>query len=330
MGGYGNRLIFHLFPVFFFLLTSCATSSRNLHENDWSAYVADHDATAVRQHLPVFVVAAGSEKHNLIGTPRARIGADGKEEIFVDPDRATIYAESRKFSTANRSYTNLIYRIHFEKVPFSIVPFHLGWGKNVGVIVVVTLNQQGEPVLYTTVQTCGCYLAFLPTSFLPQSAFPDNWMKERQTVYGENLPSLLDFKGVASDQVNVLVFLGEDSHRVTDLLVTNPESFKSYHTIKAELQPLDSLQRLPLAKGGATSFYELAGPRKGYVKGSTKPWERLLMGWWAFDWKVGEDKKLGLNLKDGTSFYTSLGFWARDNSDMRDFPSFLRYWGWDL
>ena len=330
MGSYGKRLIVHLSPIFFFLLASCAISSRNLQENDWSAYVADHDATAIRQHLPVFVVAAGSEPHNLIGTPSARIGADGKEEIFVDPDRPTIYAESREFTTANGSYTNLIYRIHFEKVPFSIVPFHLGWGKNVGVIVVVTLNRQGEPVLYTTVQTCGCYLAFLPTSFLPRSAFPDNWPKERQTVYGENLPALLDFKKIPPDKNVVLVFLGEDSHRVTDLLVTNPASLRSYQTIKAELLPLDSLLRLPLVKEGTTTFYESAGPRKGYVKGSTKPWERLFMGWWAFDWKVGEDKKLGRNLADGPRFYTSLGFWARDDSDMRDFHSFLRYWGWNL
>jgi len=96
------------------------------------------------------------------------------------------------------------------------------------------------------------------------------------------------------------------------------------------LKPLKMLEGLALPDGGSTSFYETEGSRKDYVKNSQKPWERLLMSWWAFDWRVGEDKKLGRDLQDGGRFYTSLKFWARDASDLRDFPRFLRYWGWKL
>ncbi len=54
------------------------------------------------------------------------------------------------------------------------------------------------------------------------------------------------------------------------------------------------------------------------------------MGWWAFDWRIGEDKKLGKTRDDGIVFYTSLKPWARKASDMRDFEAFLLYWKWGL
>lgn len=54
------------------------------------------------------------------------------------------------------------------------------------------------------------------------------------------------------------------------------------------------------------------------------------MSWWAFDWYVGENKRLGPAEETGTTFYTSLKFWARDKSDIWNFGSFLKYWGWGL
>ena len=54
------------------------------------------------------------------------------------------------------------------------------------------------------------------------------------------------------------------------------------------------------------------------------------MSWWTFDWRVGEDKKLGKNKNDSILFYTSLAPWYKDSSDMRDFNTFLKVWGWDL
>jgi hypothetical protein len=102
------------------------------------------------------------------------------------------------------------------------------------------------------------------------------------------------------------------------------------HAVKAELLPLEALEQLDLGNGATTSFYETAGDRRGYVKESYKPRERLFMSWWALDWRVGEDKKLGRDKDDGIEFYTSLKPWARSASDMRDFAAFLKYWGWRL
>jgi hypothetical protein len=64
-----------------------------------------------------------------------------------------IFYLKQEFSTEHGKYTNLVYRIHFPKVPFSIIPFNLTSGNNVGVIVVITLDSQQRPVLVTTVGT---------------------------------------------------------------------------------------------------------------------------------------------------------------------------------
>jgi hypothetical protein len=319
-----------IFLISLFFLPSCATLPHDFSKTDLLVYTAASDPTIIRRHLPVFVIENHHEKHNLIGTPRARITEQSKAEIFIDPEIPSIYAEKRGFSTAKDSYINLIYRIHFQEIPFSLLPFALDSGKNVGIFVVVTLNREGLPILYTTLHTCGCFLAFTPTTYMPLDAFPDDWNKERQTVYGESLPGLLDYKDLSLDQAITIIEIRNDSHRVKEILLATVDYLQDYKTVKAIVQPLASLDNLPMDGMGSTSFYETSGTRKGYVKGSVKPWEMLLMGWWALDWRVGQDKRLGRDLGDGPVFYTSLKPWARSDSDMRCFPEFLKYWGWKL
>lgn len=316
--------------IFLVFLTSCATLHQNYKKNDLLVYTVDYDETIIRRYRPIFLIENPKEKHNLIGTPSAGNRDESKGEIFIDHEIPSIYVEIRKFNTSKDSYTNLIYRIHFEKIPFSLFPFYLGSGKNVGLIVVVTLNSEGVPILYTTVHTCGCYLAFIPTSYMSQDTFPDDWNRERQTIYGEILPGILDFKDGLLDQAITLIALRNNSHRVKDILISNEDFLMGYKTAIADIKPLNSLQNLPLGDVGSTSFYQDAGYSKGYVKDSSKPWEVLLMSWWVFDWRVGQDKKLGKDHEDGPIFYTSLKPWTRNESDMRVFTTFLKYWGWKL
>lgn len=308
------------------VVASCARAPVSRHGTDVLAYAVEDAADMPARHLPVFMVENGTEGYNRIGTPGARIGDDGNEVIAVDPETATIYAETRPFNTARGTYTNVIYRVHFPGVPLSFSPFYIGSGKNVGVIVAVTLNSQGLPVLYTTVQSCGCYLAFIPTSRLPLDAFPAGWNLEGQTVHGETLPGLLDVSHLPSGREQIRILIRNGSHRVKAVAVTDRGAPAGSRTEPVTLSSLGSLEALRLSDSASTSFYD----RAGYVKGCVKPWERLFMSWWAFDWKVGVDKKLGRDKTDGPLFYTSLKPWARDASDMRDFPAFLAHWGWNL
>ncbi len=279
---------------------------------------------------PVFVIENPEKPYNKIGIPVVKEGKDSSDIIVIDPSIPGIFVDERHFETAGGGYSNLIYRIHFPGIPFDLIPFQLGAGKNVGLMVIVTLNSSKLPVLYTTVHTCGCYLAFIPTSYMPDKAFPANWPQETQKVYLESLPAMLDFEGFVADNKRIMVLLRNGSHRVRDIRMGNLEELAGFSTVHPVMQPIDYLERLPGKAGETISFYEESGSGRGYVKGSHKIWERLLMSWWAFDWRIGEDKKLGRNKDDPPVFYTSLKPWARDESDMRDFNTFLSYWGWNL
>lgn len=324
-----KRLFFTLPLIAALLLSSCASAPKLPPLSELKAYDISGDKSLLSSYSPLFIIENHDDRFNLIGTAVAEVTEDGGEEIFVDHSRPTIYTERRNFQTSRGSYTNLIYRIHFERVPFGLIPFHIGQGENVGLFTIVTLNSKNEPLLYTTVHTCGCYIAFVPTSYMPQDALPGGWGEGRQTVFGESLPSLLSYNGLTLTDTKSMILIRQGSHRVKNMWLASRDSLEKYNTVMAERQALMSLEDLPL-KDGTSSFYETSGPRKGYVKGSQKIWERLLMSWWAFDWRIGEDKKLGKDKDDGPMFYTSIKPWAREESDLRDFAGFLRYWGWNL
>jgi len=325
-----KKQIFCSSTILLIFLASCTTLPVHPPANNFAAYTVKDDQTILNRYAPVFVVENYKMKYNRIGTPSAEINEDGKEKIYVDPDKATIYAEVRHFKTIKSSYTNLIYRIHFEKIPGGFIPFHLGKGKNIGLIVIITLNSRDEPILYTSVHTCGCYLAFVPTSYMSSDALPDGWKNQRQSVYSENLPGILKFNQSSFEQSKPMILIRSETHRVKDIWLSDASPLEKYNIVEADIKPLTSLETLPLNSHGTTSFYETSGARKGYVKGSFKTRERLFISWWAFDWRVGEDKKLGNDTNDGIIFYTSLKPWNRERSDMRNFVTFLKFWKWKL
>lgn len=314
------------------LVVSCTPLSQLQNKSELLAYIPQSkDQTLQTKHLPIFIIEKPGKPYNRIATPKAEPTENNEGEIFLDTLEATIYAEERPFKTKNNTYTNLIYRSHFSETPYSLFPFQIGAGKNVGLIIIVTLNKANQPVLYTTVHTCGCYLAFIPTTYLPKDAYPSDWPKEKQVVYSEILPALLDLKNNTMKKTTLIILLKDASHRVKNIWLSDQSSLSSFASNPVNLKPLASLEHLPhVDSKQTTSFYEISGNRIGYVKGSYKPLERLLMSWWALDWRIGEDKKLGFDKSDPPIFFTSLKPWARDASDLRDFPSFLEYWGWNL
>ncbi len=325
-----NKLELFCFALLLILLCSCAPTPVTPPKTDeLSAYTVDDLGTLLTNYAPAFVIENDQQPYNRIGTPLAQIGDDGKEVISVSPVQATLYTRIDSFTTDKGSFTNLLYRIHFEQIPGGLMPFYLGQGKNIGLLVIVTLDSRNRPLLYTSLHTCGCYLAFVPTSELPEDYFPANWNRARQEVYGEELPELLDYSASPPDTTKTLILLRDATHRVKDLWLSSPEALNQYHLLPIQTRPVEALEALPL-ENRTTSFYETSGPRSGYVKGSHKIMERLLMSWWALDWRIGEDKKLGKNTSDGILFYTSLKPWNRQESDLRDFARFLKFWGWNF
>ena len=313
------------------LLESCAYYRPAPIVKPALAYIVGHDDDRFSSHSPVFLIEESGKSYNLIGTPTAVPNEKGGERVYVDSASPTIYTLQQSFETGRGVYTNLFFRVHFEKSAFSLIPFNVSAGQNTGHIIVVTLNQRGEPLLYTTVHSCGCYLAFVPTSLLPDEAFPPGWSREEQRVYGEKLPGIVRFPGGETAGYRAVILFRSGSHRVKGLRLESAREIRERYLLKpAAMLPLGALESLPVKGGSTTSFFETGGPRKGYVKGSHKLWEKLFISWWAFDWRVGEDKIFRPDGPTETVFYTSMKFWDRKESDMEDFANFLRYWGWGL
>ncbi len=275
---------------------------------------------------PVFVLPDAGRSYNRIGKVVAQTTTDG-EEITIDPDQPVVYVGRFRFSTDKGTYTNLVYRVHFQKIPWSLVPFHFGAGSNVGLLVVVTLSGNQVPLLVTTVNTCGCYVAVIPTRSLPPEDYPRGWNTQRQSVYGEVLPGVLP---AYSDDDALLVRVRPGVHRVMDVRVIPRRRLMEKETVQARTLPLQSLRHLPLASGTTTSMYYSSWPLRGHVKGAIKPLESLLLSLVSLDFYVGMDKEYGDTTVSGNPFYTSLLPWNRHASDMNNFAGFLRFWGWRL
>jgi hypothetical protein len=276
-------------------------------------------------HAPAFLVKAAEQGYNRIGTPAIRRDTSGQAVAIVDPAEATLYYEASLFTTPKGGYRNLVYRLHFPEVPFRLTSPNLTAGKNPGLLLIYTLDAEERLLLVTTLHTCGCYLAFLPTTHLAPDAFPAHWPKQEQTVYGYRLPSLI--RPPTGEGQRLAFVIESETHRIGGVRLHQPPAAAAATPMR--LTPLGQLHRLPF-EGGEDSFFETEGPRAGYVRDNGKILERLLLGWLALDWRVGEDKAYGRDDHSPAILYTSLKFWARKASDLKDFPTFLAYWGWRL
>lgn len=307
------------------LLTGCAHPPA-AHLEDVALYQAAAPPAVAAVHTPAFLVQDPSEAFNKIGMPNAREVPGKNPEVFVDPEQPAIYYEIQEFHTAKASYTNLIYRIHFPEVPLDWGRINLTAGRNPGLLVIYTLDDRAELLLVTTVHTCGCYLAFLPTEALPTEAYPPDWPVGSQRVYGYTLPSRVGLPRQESDD-RIMFTLAGETHRVRDVGIAEADDREALPRHEMVLLPMHALYALPY-KDRTIPFFETEGCKAGYVKDNIKILERLFMSWWAFDLHVGEDKAYSVYDGSDVIFYTSLKFWARSASDMKDFPGFLSYWGW--
>ncbi len=322
-----------MFILILFLLFGCAHPPIGDSESNVSIYAAGRpscDGGILFRHCPLFAAHGCWNSWNRIGAPSAKLDEKGEEVVYVRDDKPAIYVEEQKFFTENRSYTNLIYRIHFSEVPFSIVPFYLTAGKNVGLLVILTLDEKQNPLLVTTVSTCGCYVAIIPTTHLPGESYPEGWnLNESVHVYGEHLPPLLDFRNKKDPKV--LVSLRPDVHRVMNLEVVEEAVLPgaAHRLIETSILPMEDLKKIPV-NGKHTSFYYEEWPHRGLVKDSFKSWESISLSLISLDLFVGTDKIYGDSRTTGTRFYTSLKPWNREDSDMWNFGEFLKFFGWKL
>ena len=309
------------------LLPGCAARSHPVGQQSQLVVAPPASGASVLVNLaPSFLLQGTQVPYNRIGRVEA-LQANDQESVGVNADQPIIYAGSRRFSTDNGTYTNLVYRIHFSETPVSLFPFYLGAGKNVGLLVILTLDLWNQPLLVTTVNTCGCYAVSIPTDRLPPALYPDHWPLAHLSVYGERLPARLPS---IRPQETLQVWVRADVHRVMDIRVVPREMPRQAPERTAEIVGLESLQALPLGTGRVTSFYYEHWPLTGHVKGAIKPWETLALSLVSMDFFIGMDKDYGATTAGATRFYTSLKPWNRSASDLNDFATYLHFNGWKL
>lgn len=279
-------------------------------------------------YAPVFLVEHAEETYNRIGTPSARLDRKGREEIYVDVAKATYYVEEIAWETETAKYTNLVYRVHFEESRPNTRSTDGGRGHNVGLMLVVTLGESGKPLYLNAVHTCACYHGILPTAFLPESAYPEHWDRERHDVWGEHLPGIVNYPADYDDSVRPVLYLRTGSHRVTDVQVASISSVRErFGLLPATMASMDTLKHLPLGDGETSFFFE-TGKNKGLVKGAYKRKESLLLGLWTGDTRVGQDRFYGSGDDIPRGFYTSINPAKKEASDMWDYERFLTQNGW--
>jgi hypothetical protein len=180
---------------------------------------AGEDSGLLERHAPAFRIEEGDLEFNRIGTPRIRLRR-GRERVDVDPERASLYVETRPDRIGRRDVLHLVYRIHFSALPWTRAVFYERH-RNVGLMALVTLDAAIlEPLLVTTVYTCGCYRALLPTELFPREALPEDWPRDEKRFYGVTLPALAPRARPGASRL--VIGLASRTHRVVELR-TAPE-----------------------------------------------------------------------------------------------------------
>lgn len=282
------------------------------------------EAALLRCLAPVFVVDEGERSFNRIGTPEIRREKD-RDRVRVNPEVPALFGEVRRDRIGSTDVLHLVFRVHFERLPFKASVF-FERHRNVGVLTIVTVREADlAPALLTTAYTCGCYRALLPTDRLESSALPPRWPAGTRRVFGRDLPAIV--RAPARGESRFVVHLASKTHRVRDI-ETLPQA-PAGAGMDLPLRGIDELRRIPIegTDGEVGSFFYTRGFLKGHVRGAWSPIEGLTAGLLLLDPMLGMDKDLGDPGTTGTRFYTSLLPWRREASRLDRFEPLLRLLG---
>lgn len=210
-----------------------------------------------RLHAPQFEIdeQGPADRHGAL-----RMGAAG---VDVESAKAVVYRRLAYTRFEGRVLAQLVYGIWFPERPAD-GPFDLLSGRLDGVLVRVTLDEDGLPLLVDSIHACGCYHLFFPTPRLRARPAPDP--REEWAFSPAALPP------PAPGQRLVLRLAGR-THYVVQVRWAEPAEKAAEPYVFADE---DGLRSLPLPGGGARSLY---GP-DGLVPG-TERLERL------FFWPMG-------------------------------------------
>ena len=211
----------------------------------------------LQRFAPRLVQEVGPDPSNDVPSAVVALSDD---EAAVKPELPTIYAYSRRVDLSGESCTQLTYVWWFREQP-AMKPRDFEKGKWDGATLRITLDSTRQPIVYETVDNCGCYHRIYPTADLEALAakqFGQPQAEKRlsieKAVDGKidlMLPKTIDPE---TEQVTVrakaqwhgIVDLNADSQQPDDEIIEK-------HTYA--LRPYHDLEHLTLPGGGYTSLF---------------------------------------------------------------------------
>ncbi len=291
---------------------------------------------------PVVRILEAESPYNRIGSPALSEGSLFGVRASVDPSRPAVFAETRTDQIAGRDVVQLVYRVHFEKIPFRFSRYFFEAHRNPGLLFVLTVDRESGDLLFvSTVHTCGCYYAVVPTDAVADAWLPADW-PEIQNLYGQRLPGRLQREALSN---GLRITLESQSHRVTSIEPVSKSGEAPDRIVEVEVAPMRNLEQLPISgtseesgrNGGSStnvetgSFFYERGPLRGHVRGAWNIMEGLTaFGLLSLDPTVGMDKQFGDPEQTGTPFYTLLPFWLHQSSRLDQMDTLLRTLGFRL
>ena len=211
-------------------------------------------AALLAAHAPLWVVDTVGDDDR----PGALVWPDGGWRPEVDATRPTLYTQVAFTRVAGEVLPQLVYHLWFPaRTPEregDIYAGHLD-----GVILRVTLDRGGRPLLYDSIHPCGCYHMFFPG--------PGLEARPQAEVGGEGFHVPHPAPRPAPGQ-RVAVRLQAGTHQVLGLHAL-PAATPG--VVALETRPYDALRSLPAGAGRRSAF----GP-DGLVPGTGRA-ERLLL-----------------------------------------------------
>ena len=212
------------------------------------AYATEDRLTLFQVYAPIWEIQTQSDEDR-IGSP---VWTENNR-IIIDTARPRTYTHLSFTRFEKSILTQLNYIIWFPSRPNEgVVDIYAGLID--GVNYRVTLDENGDPILYETIHNCGCYYKAYPTSRL----------QVRETVDYAEPPLILKAPEMGLTSESMVVGMEHRTHYVR-YLFTVSRDFQS-GAVAYTLEDYDELKRLPHTNGRRKSMFN----KYGLVPGSER------------------------------------------------------------
>ncbi|MEQ8266307.1 MAG: hypothetical protein RH982_03855 [Parvibaculum sp.] len=199
---------------------------------------------------PVFEIETASDDDRLGAPVWRREGGELLPDVDVSRPTATTRLVYTRFE--GRVLPQLVYNVWFPARPLQGT-FDLLGGRIDGFIWRVTLDENGEPLIYDAIHACGCYHMFFPVAPLARVPVPEDRDTREAPLSPKAAPHL-----APGERIHLR--LAAVSHYLLNLGAKEAAATPSTYELESAWAPPAFGERsLPLPEGGRRSFYGPTG-----------------------------------------------------------------------